>query len=74
MINTRKLVGIIAENGKSKCGFAKEIGMKSATFNRKIKQGVFSSEEIEKMILTLNIQNPMEIFFTEVVTSQVTND
>lgn len=65
MINTDKLRGIFAERGVSQNQVAKMLGMSSQTFYRKMKRGVFGSDEIEKMINDLKISNPMDIFFTD---------
>lgn len=65
MINTDKLRGIFAERGVSQNQVAKMLGMSPQTFYRKMKRGVFGSDEIEKMINNLKISNPMDIFFTD---------
>lgn len=65
MINTDKLRGIFAERGVSQNQVAKMLGMSSQTFYRKMKRGIFGSDEIEKMINDLKISNPMDIFFTD---------
>ena len=63
MINTDKLRGIIAENRLSQSNVAKKIGITPNTFYEKMKKGVFDSNEIQKMISILHIEEPMEIFF-----------
>lgn len=68
MVNTDKLRGIIAESRKSQKDVATFCGMSEKTFYRKMKQGIFGSDEIEKMINYLNIENPVEIFFAQKVT------
>ena len=68
MVNTNKLHGKIVEKGYSKRSFAHKIGMSEATFYRKMKSGVFGSDEIEKMIEILDIENPTAIFFDKEVT------
>lgn len=65
MIDVKRLKGIIAENDKSKTQVAKEIGMSRTTFERKMDKGVFGSDEIEKIIEVLNIDDPMPIFFAK---------
>ena len=42
---------------------AKNIGMSAKTFSLKLKKGVFSTEEAEKMIALLQMENPADIFF-----------
>jgi hypothetical protein len=39
------------------------------TFYDKMKRGVFDSDEISAIVEDLGIENPMEIFFAEEVTS-----
>ena len=68
LIRTDKLRGVIAENGLSQADVAAIIGVTPKTFYEKMKIGVFGSDEIEKMIDNLNIENPMAIFFAKEVT------
>lgn len=63
MILTNELKGIIVKNGLSQRKLAKMIGISEKTFYDKMKKGVFNSNEMEKMIRILDIQNPNEIFF-----------
>ncbi len=68
MINTNELRGIIAREGMSQRGVAKELGMTQETFYRKMKKGVFDSDEIYMMIDLLNIEDPVAVFFANEVT------
>jgi DNA-binding XRE family transcriptional regulator len=68
LLKVNELRGIIAKNGKSQCDIARKIGVTPKTFYAKMKKGVFGSDEISIMIEELNIQNAMEIFFTDEVT------
>lgn len=72
MINTNLLRGKIAEKGKSQKDVAEAIGITPKTFYDKMQKGVFGSDEIEKMIYFLEIDNPIEIFFAKSVTRKVT--
>ncbi len=74
MVDTNKLKGIIAENGKSQSDVAKMLKITPKTFYTKMSKGVFGSDEIQVMIDNLNIQNPMAIFFAKSVTLKVTKD
>ena len=69
MIRTDKLRGVIAERGISQADVAQMIGITPKTFYEKMKIGVFGSDEIQKMIDELHIENPMDIFFASEVTS-----
>ncbi|MEN6595722.1 MAG: DUF739 domain-containing protein [Clostridiaceae bacterium] len=65
MIKTSKLLGIIAERGLSQKAVAKSLGINEATFYKKMKRGVFDSDEIYEMIALLDIENPVDIFFAK---------
>ena len=65
MVKTDELRGIIAQRGLSQAKVAKMIGVTPKTFYEKMKNGVFGSDEIEIMITTLQINNPIEIFFAK---------
>lgn len=69
MINVNALRGRLVEKGYTQEEMAKELGMSSVTFYRRLKRGVFGSDEIEKMIELLDIQEPSAIFFAKSVTS-----
>ena len=63
MIQTDKLAGLIVERGMSQTSVAKAIGMHPKTFYAKMHKGVFDSDEIQKMISLLSIEDPLSIFF-----------
>lgn len=65
MIATDKLRGVIAERGFSQRLVAQHLGMTQQTFYRKMKKGVFDSDEMMEMVRFLNIENPLDIFFAE---------
>lgn len=69
MVDTNRLKSVIVLNGKTQEDVANHIGMTPKTFYLKMKKGVFGSDEIEKMIDYLNIEEPMPIFFAKSVTS-----
>jgi len=71
MVDTNRLKGVIVQNGKTQGDVAERIGITPKTFYAKMKKGVFGSDEIEKMIDFLNIDDPMQIFFAKNVTSKV---
>lgn len=68
LIDTNELRGVIAKNGLSQSELARKLGITPKTFYDKMKKGVFSSDEIEKMIVQLGIENPIAIFFVNNVT------
>lgn len=68
MVNTDKLLGIMAEKHKTQQDVAAALGMSPKTFYLRMKNKVFGSDEIEKMVEFLDIEEPMPIFFDRKVT------
>lgn len=68
MIDTNGLRGLIYTRGLTQSKLAIKLGMVPKTFYDKMKRGIFGSDEIEEMIILLNIDNPIPIFFTRAVT------
>ena len=62
MVNTAKLRGIIAENGKTQQDVAKMLGIAPKTFYERMKKAKFGSDDIQIMIDELHIENPVEVF------------
>lgn len=65
MIRTDELRGVIAKNGYSQSDVAGMIGVTPKTFYKKMKIGVFGSDEIQIMIEKLHINDPISIFFAK---------
>lgn len=65
MIRTNLLRGKFAEKGLSQLSVAKMLGITPKAFYDKMKRGVFRSDEIQKMIDFIGIENPLEIFFAK---------
>lgn len=63
MILVNELKGKIRAKGYTQERLAKELGISPKTLSSKLSKGVFGSDEIEKMIKILEIDNPIEIFF-----------
>ena len=72
MVDVLKLKGVIVQNGKTQEDVAKYLGMTPKTFYLKMKKRIFGSDEIEKMMEYLNIDDPVSVFFASRVTSQDT--
>lgn len=62
MINVNLLKSAIVAKNMTQDEFCKKIGMAHSTFIRKMKKGVVNTDEAEKMIKILDINNPEEIF------------
>ena len=65
MIQTEKLREIMARRGVSQREVAKHLGMAEKTFCSKMKNGVFGADEVDEMIDLLEIDHPLDIFFTK---------
>lgn len=65
MININKLLGIFAENRKTKKEVAEILGIAPKTLNDKLNKGIFGSDEIQTMIDAFNIDDPMSVFFVQ---------
>ena len=63
MVDSSKLKSIIVLNNMTQESVARAIGMAPKTFYCKMKKRVFGSDEIEKMMGLLNIDDPMPVFF-----------
>ena len=68
MLNRNALRGEIARNGLTQKDVAKLLNISEKTFISRMKSGVFYTNEVQILIEKLNITNPMEIFFANLVT------
>lgn len=73
MVQTNELRAAILRKGLTQSKVAKAIGISDKTFSDRMKKKVFGSDEIEKMIDLLEIENPMFVFFNRQVILKVTN-
>lgn len=65
MVNSRKLVGLIAENGMTRHSVAEKLGITENTLRRKLNSGKFNSDEMYNLVKLLNITDPIAIFFAD---------
>lgn len=65
MVDVNRLKSVIVLNGLTQEEVAKHLEMSPKTFYTKMKKGVFGSDEIEKMIDYLHIEEPLPIFFAK---------
>jgi len=68
MVDTNRLKSVIVLNGMTQKDVAEHLQMSSKTFGLRMKKGVFGSDEIEKMVEFLKIDDPAPIFFAKEVT------
>lgn len=65
MFNEREYRAALARAGYTQKQLAKEIGVSEATLSRKVKSGVFLTNEVYSIVRVLNLDNPGPIFFGE---------
>lgn len=63
MIDTAELRTIMKNRGYREEQLAEAIGLTQSEFSNRMSEGVFGSDEIEKMIDILQIEHPETIFF-----------
>ena len=63
-MQTQLLKAEIVKNGMTQEQLAKELGITPKTFSIKMKKGVFGTDEANKLVKILHINNPAEIFFS----------
>ena len=63
MLAADKLKKVILERGYSQAEIVRKLGITPKTFYKKMKKGVFLSNEIEAIIEILELENPFDIFF-----------
>ena len=63
MVDTVKLKSILVLNQMTQEDAAKGIGLSRKTFYLRMKSRQFGSDEIEKLIKLLHIDDPMSVFF-----------
>ena len=62
LIMTDDLIGLMAKHHISRKEMARRMGVTPKTFALKLKRGIFGSDEIEVMMKTLDIRDPLSIF------------
>lgn len=72
MIRTDKLIGKIHECGLNRTIVADKLGISRNTLRLKLEKGIFDSDEMEKLIDILHIEDPVSIFFASNVTYNAT--
>jgi transcriptional regulator with XRE-family HTH domain len=68
MVDVNKLRGIIVEKGLTGEKVAEMVGMSKKTFYLRMKEAKFNSDEMDKLIDILDIDDPLRIFFANRVT------
>ncbi len=67
MLAADKLKKVILERGYSQAEIARKLGITPKTFYKKMKKGVFLSNEIEAIIEILELENLFDNFFASQV-------
>lgn len=68
MVDTNRLKGIIVQNGLTQQKVAQYLNIAPKTFYAKMKSAKFGSDEMEKMVELLHIEDPNGVFFVKKVT------
>lgn len=68
MLNKNALKAEIVRNGYTQKAIAEKLNMSEKTFITRLKTGVFGTDEVQILINTLDIKDPMSIFFANEVT------
>ena len=63
--SSNELKAQIARKGYTQERLAKEIGIAPETLSRKMKLGVFKTDEVMKIMKILDIEDPSPIFFAK---------
>lgn len=65
MIRVNEIKGRMVAKGYNQTELAKMLGITAKTLGLKFQKGVLGSDEIEKLIEILDIENPIDIFFAK---------
>ena len=68
MVNVNELKAAIIRKGLTQKEVAAKMNISSRTLTSRLSKGVFGSDEIEKLMNILDINDPVTIFFTKTVT------
>lgn len=68
MLDVKELRAAMVRKGYTQQALARELGISEQTLTRKIKKGVFGTDEAQKITIVLEIPNPARIFFAQQVT------
>lgn len=72
MLNVLEFKAAMVRKGFTQKELAQHLEISEKTFCSRIKNKRFETDEIEKLIPLLEINNPMKIFFDGIVTYKVT--
>ena len=72
MLNVPEFRAAMVRKGYTQKKLASILGISEKTFYERMKSKRFGTEEIEKLIPILEINDPMSIFFDGLVTCEVT--
>lgn len=67
MVDCRKIKALMVEHDLSGKEMARRIGIADKTFYKKLNKGVFTSDEMNKIVDILEIEDPAKIFFAQSV-------
>ena len=62
-MNVNLLKAEIVKSGMTQKQFCEAVGMAQSTLIRKMKKGIFNTNDIEKITILLKLKKPEKIFF-----------
>lgn len=68
MLNVNEFKAAMVRKGFTQKDVAERLDISTRTLSSRLQKGVFGSDEIEKLVAILEINDPMPIFFASKVT------
>ena len=65
MLDRNELRAAIVRRGLTQKDVAAALGISEKTFISRMKRGVFGTDEVERLVMLLDIERPMDIFFAK---------
>lgn len=72
MLDALTLKGLIVAKGYCQKDVAEQLGITPKTFYKRLKSGVFKSNEIDQLVKLLDISDPVAIFFADKAAQRAT--
>lgn len=64
MVNTQEIKALMVRNNMTRQDLAKELGVSYSTVLSRLKDGNFTSNQIDVLIKVLHIEDPVSVFFS----------
>lgn len=70
MVNTQEIKALMIRNNVSRQDLADALGVSYVTLSHRLKDGNFTSKQMDILVKTLHITNPTEVFFSDLRVAQ----